>query len=136
MLVGIWNEVMEGKKELVWMSFGKLYREMYEYVEEMLVRYWGGWLRVKGYKEGEIEGGLKRVYMVGDNFESDIVGVNDYDGKGKYGMEWVSLLVEMGVFDVMRMNFKDGDVRKVDVVKLNVVEVVKWVLRNEGWVDE
>ncbi|KAK4659887.1 hypothetical protein QC762_0013290 [Podospora pseudocomata] len=135
-LVGIWKEVTEGKKELVRTSFGKPHRETYEYAEEMLVRHRGGWLRAKGYKEGEIEGGLKRVYMVGDNPESDIAGANDYDGKGKYGTEWVSLLVETGVFDATRMNFKDGDVRQADVVKPNVAEAVKWALRNEGWVDE
>ncbi|KAK0665329.1 HAD-like domain-containing protein [Cercophora samala] len=135
-LVGIWKEVTEGKKELVRTSFGKPHRETYEYAEEMLVRHRGEWLKMKGYGEEDIRGGLKRVYMVGDNPESDIAGANDYDGKGRYGTEWVSLLVETGVFDAARMNFKDGDVRRADVVEKDVADAVKWALRNEGWVDE
>ncbi|KAK0737564.1 HAD-like domain-containing protein [Apiosordaria backusii] len=133
-LVGIWREITEGGRELERVSFGKPHRETYEYAEEMLVRHRGEWLRSKGY--GDVEGGLKRVYMVGDNPESDIAGANGYDGKGRYGTEWVSLLVETGVFNSTRMNFVEGDPRKADVINMDVVEAVKWALRNEGWRDE
>ncbi|KAK4176885.1 HAD-like domain-containing protein [Triangularia setosa] len=134
-LVGIWKEVTEGRAELKRTSFGKPHRETYEYAEEMLVRHRQEWLKEKGYGEGDIKGGLKRVYMVGDNPESDIAGANDYDGKGRYGTEWVSLLVETGVYDATRMNFREGDVRRADVVSGNVAEAVKWALKNEGWRD-
>ncbi|KAK4200634.1 HAD-like domain-containing protein [Triangularia verruculosa] len=132
-LVGIWKEVTEGKAELKRTSFGKPHRETYEYAEEMLVRHREEWLKSKGYPQKVVRQGLKRVYMVGDNPESDIAGANDYDGKGKYGTEWVSLLVETGVYNELRMNFKEGDVRKADVVRKNVAEAIKWALMNEGW---
>ncbi|GAA5891257.1 hypothetical protein JCM8208_002562 [Rhodotorula glutinis] len=64
---------------------------------------------------------LSRVYMVGDNPQSDIAGANAYG--------WLSALVQTGVFRGERPE----DAEHVPtVVKRDVLEAVKWALEREG----
>ncbi len=68
--------------------------------------------------------GLKRVYMVGDNPESDILGANQY--RSESGSEWLSILVRSGVYD-------GGEpAHKPRTVVEDVWDAVQWGLRNEG----
>lgn len=69
---------------------------------------------------------LERVFMVGDNPESDIRGANEFQSPD--GTEWTSVLVNTGVY---REGSKPAYAPKV-IVK-DVLEAVKWALREEGW---
>ncbi|KAK9236896.1 HAD-like domain-containing protein [Lipomyces kononenkoae] len=91
---------------------GKPYLFTYEYAHGVL----NDWRQEKfGYDEK-----LQRVYMVGDNPASDIVGGNGYG--------WYSILVRTGVF-------KDGDelhaAAKPKVIVDNVLEAVMHAIQNE-----
>jgi len=69
---------------------------------------------------------LERVFMVGDNPESDIRGANEFESPN--GTEWTSVLVKTGVF-------RDGSKPKYapKVIVKDALEAVKWALREEGW---
>jgi len=71
-------------------------------------------------------GHLQRVFMVGDNPESDIRGANEF--QSPYGTEWWSVLVKTGVF-------KAGTVpaHKPKTIVDDVLGAVKWALEQEGW---
>lgn len=70
--------------------------------------------------------GLKRVYMVGDNPESDILGANDYQSAS--GSTWQSILVRSGVYS-------GGEpAHKPKVVVEDVWDAVQWGLNKEGWI--
>ncbi|GME27565.1 Peptidase M20 [Neofusicoccum parvum] len=92
-LEGIWTAVTGGERngvELQKIVIGKPFRMTYEFAEERLSRH-----------REDLFGGiklepLKRVYMVGDNPESDIRGANTYDSP--LGTDWKSVLVKTGVY--------------------------------------
>lgn len=68
--------------------------------------------------------GLKRVYMVGDNPESDILGANQY--QSEVGSEWNSILVRSGVYS-------GGEpAHKPKAIVEDVWEAVQWGLEREG----
>ena len=71
-------------------------------------------------------GHLHRVYMVGDNPESDIRGANEFESA--HGTDWLSVLVRTGVH-------KEGMTPKYKprVVVDDVMAAVKWALEHEGW---
>jgi ribonucleotide monophosphatase NagD (HAD superfamily) len=75
-------------------------------------------------------GGLKRVYMVGDNPESDIAGANRH--VSELGTEWVSVLVRTGVWSAERGGKLVGELKPRAVVD-DVMGAVEWALRREGW---
>ncbi|KAG4437129.1 hypothetical protein IFR05_007391 [Cadophora sp. M221] len=68
---------------------------------------------------------LKRVYMVGDGPRSDIAGANNY--KSPWGSTWKSILVQTGIHEA-------GSVpeHKPTIEVGNVLDTVKWALREEG----
>lgn len=68
---------------------------------------------------------LKTVYMVGDGPRSDIAGANNY--KSPWGSTWKSILVQTGIHEA-------GSVpeHKPTVEVGNVLDAVKWALREEG----
>ena len=116
---GVYRRVVEVMRpdldpQLKFTYIGKPTQTTYRYAEDQLI------------KKGEQT--LKRVYMVGDNPDSDIKGANDY--RSERGVEWISVLVETGVY-------KPGQVliagRKPTVTVKDVWEGVKWALNREGW---
>ncbi|KAF8416056.1 HAD-superfamily subfamily IIA hydrolase [Tirmania nivea] len=126
-LEGTYRQVVEATRpdldpQMKYVCIGKPYQETYEYTEDQLVKQLAG-------KETVGAGGqLKRVYMVGDNPLSDIQGANRF--KSPRGVEWVSVLVESGVYKPGQL-FPPGGEPKI-VVK-DVWKGVKWVLEREGW---
>jgi HAD superfamily hydrolase (TIGR01456 family) len=94
-LEGIWAAITGGPAQGVHLQkvvMGKPYRPTYEFAERRLIAHRR---RLSGQNKGSLKP-LKRVYMVGDNPESDIAGGNNY--KSPHGTDWVSVLVKTGVF--------------------------------------
>lgn len=67
---------------------------------------------------------MRKVYMVGDNPESDIRGANEHISAE--GMEWRSILVKSGVYSGGEPGYKPNTI--VD----DVWEAVKWGIEREG----
>lgn len=68
--------------------------------------------------------GLKRVYMVGDNPESDILGANQYVSEA--GSKWESILVRSGVYSGGK------PAHEPRFVADDVWDAVGWAMRREG----
>lgn len=115
-LQGVWDEVTEGA-ELPKLVVGKPTRLTYEYAEKVLNEYRDKMLRGTGT--------LKKVYMVGDNPESDIKGANEF--KSPEGTEWESVLVKTGVW---REDRKPK--YKPKAIVEDVREAVKYGLKKQG----
>ena len=116
---GIYRRVVEVTRpdldpQLKFTCIGKPSQTTYRYSEDQLA------------KKGKTT--LKRVYMVGDNPESDIKGANDY--QSERGVEWISVLVETGVYKPGQV-FSPG--RQPKVAVKDVMEAVGWALHREGW---
>ena len=69
------------------------------------------------------EKAIKRIYMIGDNPRSDILGANVYQS-GR-GIEWISILVKSGVY---KRGHNHGAPR---AIVEDVSEAVDWALENE-----
>lgn len=127
-LEGVWKAVTHGA-ELKRIQIGKPYHETYSFAEKMLLRFreemYGNQANTAGPDDGQK---LKKVYMVGDNPESDIKGANDY--KSEVGTEWISLLTRTGVYQD-RPGSKPTVQPKVIVD--DVKTAVEWALKNSGW---
>jgi ribonucleotide monophosphatase NagD (HAD superfamily) len=123
-LEGVWNATTNGatlKKTVI----GKPHPETYNYAERVLNKHRTQMLG--GHGEGKRKvSQLKRVFMVGDNPESDIRGANEF--ASPTGAEWTSVLVETGVH---RKGTRPAHTPKAVVV--DVLGAVKWALREEGW---
>lgn len=122
-LEGVWRAVTAGS-ELKATTIGKPHQHTYEYAEKVLTDWRSQKLQQLGGASDVQHPELKRVYMVGDNPASDIVGANGY--RSPRGTEWVSVLVRSGVF---RQGDYDGDAR---MVVDNVEEAVRWAVGREG----
>ncbi|KAG4436669.1 hypothetical protein IFR05_007848 [Cadophora sp. M221] len=119
-LAGVFNEVTRAHLERT--VIGKPYAATYLYAEDVLSDY-----RKKLLGISAIGGKrLSRVFMVGDNPASDIKGANDF--KSSKEIPWKSILVKTGVF-------QEGTEPqyKPQVIVDNVLEAVKWALKEEGW---
>ncbi|KAF2747591.1 cat eye syndrome critical region protein 5 precursor [Sporormia fimetaria CBS 119925] len=127
-LEGVWSAITGGKENGVALYktvMGKPHQPTYEFAEKRLVEHREALLREKGY-QGEVKP-LKRVYMVGDNPESDILGANNYESK--LGTDWTSVLVETGVYE-------KGTEPKHRPRKIvgDVWDAVRWAaVEQEGW---
>jgi len=126
-LEGTYRRVVEATRpdldpQMKYACMGKPFQETYEYTEYQLMK------QLVGKETIGADGQLKRVYMVGDNPLSDIQGANMFKSPG--GVEWVSVLVESGVYKPGQ-SFPPGGEPKV-VVK-DVWNGVKWALEREGW---
>lgn len=126
-LEGVWASLTHGaelKKHLI----GKPYRETYEFAERRLMQHRASMFGEDINTNGNV---LKRVYMVGDNPESDIAGANNY--KSDEGVEWKSLLTRTGVY-------RDGEGRRPTHEPKAIVDDVKaavqWALRDSNWHEE
>lgn len=127
-LDGLWRAVTYHKNhtgsppELYKTVIGKPYRETYSFAEKQLMRYRDGLFGEDHPTK------LRRVYMVGDNPESDIRGANSY--QSPHGVEWLSLLTRTGVY-------RDQDGRRPAWEPTAIVDDVKaavqWALKDSGW---
>ncbi|KAF2397326.1 HAD-superfamily hydrolase [Trichodelitschia bisporula] len=115
---GVWTAAT-GRHGLGMNIVGKPHRETYAFAERRLGRH------RESLFEGREVGGLKRVYMIGDNPESDIRGANSF--KSPRGTEWTSILVRTGVY-------RGGEpAHQPAVVVDDVGAAVRWALEKEGW---
>ena len=122
-LEGVWTAVTGGPGRGVHLHktiIGKPYHHTYEFAERRLV------LHRQDLIGDREEGKLRRVYMIGDNPESDIRGANEY--KSALGTQWTSVLVRSGVYN-------DGmgePSHRPRVIVDGVWEALQWALRREG----
>lgn len=129
-IAGVWRRVTGGH-ELQRQVFGKPSMETYAFAERVLQRHRHELLKELGGRHGP--GRLGRVYMVGDNPESDIAGANAY--QSEVGTEWASALVKTGVWTPDRAGGEavlKGQLKPTVVVD-DVREAVRWALKREGW---
>lgn len=127
-LSGVWNAVTRSASgesiPLKYTIMGKPHKLTYEYAERILVKQ-----RKENFgKDIMEEVPLEKVYMIGDNPESDIMGANDF--KSLVGAEWVSVLTRTGVF---RSRRGEEPSVKPKVIVDDVREGVRWGLMGSGW---
>lgn len=89
-LAGVWRKVTGGNA-LKATIIGKPHKTTYRFAEQCLRDH-----RAELFGTSASKTPLKRVYMIGDNPESDIKGANRY--KSSFGSEWSSILVKTGVY--------------------------------------
>jgi len=123
-LQGIWNTTTGGA-ELTKTIIGKPHSHTYQYAEQILNSHRAELLGGNVNFNKDIHR-LDRVFMVGDNPESDIRGANEFDSP--LGTEWTSILVKSGVF-------RDGSVPSYEptVIVDDVLAGIKWALKQQGW---
>ena len=122
---GVWNAVTGGPEKGVFLQgrmFGKPHQATFAYAEKRLVSHRRDLLG-KGRTKIGMEG-LKDVYMVGDNPESDILGANQYVSSA--GSTWHSILVRSGVYDGGEPAHKPKTIVK------DVWDAVQWGMSREG----
>ncbi|KAF1952614.1 HAD-superfamily hydrolase [Byssothecium circinans] len=124
-LEGVWSALTGGEKNGVSLRkiiMGKPHRPTYEFAEKRLIAHRK---HLFSQFDGRL-GHLKRVYMVGDNPESDILGANSYESP--HGTDWVSVLVQTGVYG-------EGTVpaHRPRVTVGDVWDAVDWAVAQEGW---
>jgi len=118
-LEGVWAAVTGGPKDGVELRktvIGKPYQDTYAFAEK----------RLRSHREDIFQGQsfpkLRKVYMVGDNPESDIRGGNTY--KSAFGSKWASILVRTGVFR------GDDPAHKPKVIVDDVYDAVQWAVED------
>lgn len=119
-LKGVWSAATGGTT-LQYNALGKPMKATYDYAHERLLNYYSD-LGVGQRKP------LRRVYMIGDNPESDIRGANEFEPQD--GTEWVSILVKTGVWKETTA-MKEPSHRPAVIVD-DVVDAIVWAMRNEG----
>jgi len=127
-LDGVWKAVTKsacGKEiEMKRTIIGKPHQLTYEYAEKILMKH-----REQGWgKDVQESTPLKKVYMIGDNPESDIMGANNY--KSQVGAEWISLLTKTGVFRA-----REGEKPMIEPKAIvdDVREGVRLALKQNRW---
>lgn len=122
-LEGVWAATTGGPSkgiELKKTVIGKPFQGTYEFAERQLRRN-----RVRSFGDTADVPPLKRVYMVGDNPESDIRGANSY--RSEFGSSWHSILVRTGVYD-------GGEpIWTPQTVADDVQKGVQWALKASKW---
>ncbi|SLM34699.1 HAD-superfamily hydrolase, subfamily IIA, CECR5 [Lasallia pustulata] len=122
-LEGVWAAVTGGEKKgvkLLKTVIGKPYRDTFLFAEKKLKRHRPVILGKEAAKKG-----LKRVYMVGDNPESDIRGGNQFESPS--GSEWYSILVRSGVYNGGEPAWKPK------AIVNDVWDAVRLGLKNSHW---
>lgn len=114
---GLWAAVT-GNAALNKTIIGKPHQPTYEFAERRLRAH-----RKSLFGQVGLNDPLRRVYMVGDNPESDIRGANGY--RSPFGSEWKSVLVKTGVW-------KEGREPAYPpyTIQDNVLEAVKWAVED------
>ncbi|KAI8723809.1 hypothetical protein NCS52_00237700 [Fusarium sp. LHS14.1] len=129
-LKGVWSMTTDGK-ELEYNALGKPSNYTYKYAHDRLLQYYHDMACNRGKSPSHDITKchpLRRVYMIGDNPESDIRGANDFNAED--GTEWVPILVRTGVW---RQTLTEKEPRhKPAVIVDDVVDAVVWALKNEG----
>ncbi|CAM1506284.1 Fc.00g059250.m01.CDS01 [Cosmosporella sp. VM-42] len=127
-LKGLWSTVTGGK-QLRYDALGKPSNHTYKYAHDRLLQYYHDMACTRGDPHNFVKcHPLKRVYMIGDNPESDIRGANDFNAED--GTEWIPILVRTGVW---RQTATEKEPRyKPAVIVDDVVDAVVWALNNEG----
>ncbi|KAL9603546.1 MAG: hypothetical protein Q9219_001048 [cf. Caloplaca sp. 3 TL-2023] len=123
---GVWDAVTGGKIPLNHTTIGKPSQATFEFAERRLMEHRNKLLELSS---GEAGGGvgLRKVYMVGDNPESDIAGGNRY--QSSFGSVWDTILVRSGVYS-------GGEpAHRPSVIVNDVWDAVEWALNKEGWLD-
>ncbi|KAI7387403.1 HAD-superfamily hydrolase [Hortaea werneckii] len=115
--LGLWNAVTDSA-DLDCRVFGKPYQPTYEFAENRLRMH-----RKQLFGQVGLNDPLRKVYMVGDNPESDIAGANGYSSP--QGSEWKSLLVRTGVY-------QEGTepAHKPTAIVDGVQEAVQWAIED------
>lgn len=124
-LEGIWAAITGGEKQGVQLQkivMGKPHRPTYEFAEKRLIAHRKDLLRAY---DGAV-GNLRRVYMVGDNPESDILGGNSY--QSPHGTDWASILVSTGVYVA-----GTTPNHVPDQIVGDVLDAVNWAVAQEQW---
>ena len=120
-LEGVFNAVTGGPENGVRLHknlFGKPTQGTFEFAETRLRQH------RTVLQGGNDAGKLRRVYMVGDNPESDIKGANEY--QSPTGSQWDSILVRSGVY-------RGGKpAHEPKVVVQDVWDAVRYGLQMEG----
>jgi HAD superfamily hydrolase (TIGR01456 family) len=124
-LEGVWTALTGGEKNGVQLQkivMGKPHKPTYEFAEKRLIAHRK---QLLNQFDGRLAH-LKRVYMVGDNPESDILGGNSYISP--HGTDWASVLVQTGVY-------VEGSVPAHKPTKTvgDVWDAVSWAVEQEGW---
>jgi HAD superfamily hydrolase (TIGR01450 family) len=129
---GVWDAITGGKSAEVTLHktvIGKPSRETYLFAETQLRLHRQALTVLRSptshsgvEKEREK---LHRVYMVGDNPESDVRGANEYHSP--WDSEWLSVLVRSGLYDGT-----EEPVWRPRVVVEDVWEAVRWGLEREN----
>lgn len=122
---GVWAAVTKGKAALQYSALGKPSTHTYNYAHDKLVNLDA---ELQQQKEQSSTRPLKRVYMIGDNPESDIRGGNEFDPRD--GTEWQSILVRTGVWQATAAEPEPR--YKPAVIVDDVADAIVWALRNEG----
>lgn len=116
---GLWAAVT-GSAQLDKVIIGKPHQPTYEFAERRLRSH-----RKHLFHSVGLNDPLRRVYMIGDNTESDIRGANGY--KSPFGSQWTSILVKTGVYQGGEPNVQPQHIAD------NVGEAVDWALKQSGW---
>lgn len=125
-LEGVWAAVTGGPKaevELYKTVIGKPYKHTYEFAERRLSEHRKELMGL----EGDITA-LKRVYMVGDNPESDIAGANNF--QSLIGTEWISLLTRTGVY---RDRTGQRPTHEPRAIVDDVKAAIQWAVKESRW---
>ncbi|KAF2839048.1 HAD-superfamily hydrolase [Patellaria atrata CBS 101060] len=122
---GLWTAITGGREKGVELKkeiIGKPYFKTYEFAEKILNRY-----REELF-HGQAPGKLSRVFMVGDNPESDIRGANNFESP--LGTEWFSILVKTGVYE-------EGEPPSCEPKAIvgDVLDAVQFAVDKSGWRD-
>ena len=128
-LRGVWSAVTNGA-ELQFNALGKPSKFTYDYAHDRLLHYYADMVAAEQGSPAKerTKHPLRRVYMIGDNPESDIRGANEF--KPADGTEWVSILVRTGVWQQTAAEREPR--HRPAVVVDDVVDAIVWALRNEG----
>jgi HAD superfamily hydrolase (TIGR01456 family) len=121
---GLWSSITGGV-ELQKTIIGKPHQPTYEFAENLLRRH-----RKRLFGNVGLNDPLRRVYMVGDNPESDIRGANSY--QSPHGSQWKSVLVRTGVY---QEGTQPAEGAEPTIVVKDVHEAVQWAVedaRNGG----
>ena len=114
---GVWSAVTGGaalKKTVI----GKPTQPTFEFTENRLRQN-----RKQIWGQVGLNDPLRRVYMIGDNPESDIRGANDYESP--HGSQWTSILVRTGVYK------GDGEPScQPDIILDDVQKAVEWAIED------
>ncbi|GAB0134804.1 hypothetical protein EsDP_00003160 [Epichloe bromicola] len=126
-LKGVWSAVTHGA-ELQYNALGKPSQFTYDYAHTRLLRHYSSIGSTAKDSAKADATTLRRVYMIGDNPESDIRGANEFCPED--GTEWVSILVKTGVWQETAAEREPR--YKPAVIVDDVVDAIVWALQNEG----